>query len=195
MEKTATSEVRQWTTPRVAAKLVDVLVNALLVLVIGAFLSVFLLARFSDWDLRAVLTGSMTPTFKVGGVVLTRPVEPASIKVGDPIMFTASTANGNPNAPLITHRVVSVEREGGEYVFKTKGDANQTEDRFDALGRDVRGKVVLHVPFLGYILDFFQRPLGFILAISVAAGCLIFSQVRKLVSEVNRVRREAHEGG
>jgi len=172
-------------------KLSSAFIQIALAVVLVLFLVTLVFQRFTSWDLRAVLTGSMEPTFKVGGVVLSRPVDPQTIKVGDIIVFRASTARGAEDAPLITHRVVSIREEAGQPVFKTRGDNNDTEDSFDVFARDVTGKVVVHVPYLGYLLAIFQKPLGFLLAVCIPVGWFMVSQVRKLVAEVNRARRES----
>jgi len=172
-------------------KLSSAFIQIALAVVLVLFLVTLVFQRFTSWDLRAVLTGSMEPTFKVGGVVLSRPVDPRSINVGDVIVFRASTARGAEDAPLITHRVVSIREEAGQPVFKTRGDNNDTEDSFDVFARDVTGKVVVHVPYLGYLLAIFQKPLGFLLAVCIPVGWFIVSQVRRLVAEVNRARRES----
>ena len=57
----------------------------------------------------------MEPQLKVGGVVVTRPVEAGEIKVGDIITFHSPL-----NEELTSHRVIAVE-DGSTVHFQTKG--------------------------------------------------------------------------
>ena len=41
-----------------------------------------------------------------------------------------------------THRVVSIEADGNNYRYITKGDANNVVDRYGVDSRDLLGKVV-----------------------------------------------------
>ena len=61
----------------------------------------------------AVLSGSMEPTYHVGGLVFVQKVDPSDVEVGDSITFTIG------NDTVVTHRVIEVNKE--EQSFKTKG--------------------------------------------------------------------------
>jgi signal peptidase len=149
--------------------------TVILVILIMAAAFTFLAPRFG-WRVDAVFSGSMEPEIKVGSVVVTRPVEAETIKVGDVITF---------NSPLsetpTTHRVVSVEK-GSELRFQTKGDTNEDADPFTVPAQNVMGKVCFHVPFFGYFSQFAKTPLGFILLLCVP-GLII------MVMEMRNVRR------
>jgi len=66
------------------------------------------------------------------------------IEVGDVITFYI-----NDNT-VVTHRVV--DKDDDTESFRTKGDANEIEDGGSVAYDKVVGKVVLNVPYLGYIL-------------------------------------------
>ena len=51
---------------------------------------------------------------------------------------------------VVTHRVI--DKDNDTESFHTKGDANETEDGGSVAYDKVVGKVVLNVPYLGYIL-------------------------------------------
>jgi len=89
----------------------------LVVLILGAVFT-FLLPHFG-WRVDALVSGSMEPQLKVGGVVITRPVDVQAIKVGDIVTFQSSRRE----APT-SHRVVAIE-QGSEISLLTKGDANR----------------------------------------------------------------------
>jgi signal peptidase len=96
-----------------------------------------------------VLSGSMEPTLHVGAVVIDERITPREAKVGDVITFPAP---GNRNR-LITHRLRSVRVSGGKAYMVTKGDANDTVERWNVPVRDEIGRVRYQLPKLGYVRD------------------------------------------
>jgi signal peptidase I len=93
-----------------------------------------------------VLTGSMAPGMPVGSVAVVRPVEPASVKVGDVITYQAPLADHR----VVTHRVVAVLESGPHPVLRTKGDANISPDPWTArlVGAPAWRRVAV-LPFAG----------------------------------------------
>lgn len=51
---------------------------------------------------------------------------------------------------IITHRVISKYKNGEEYIFKTKGDANKDSDFFELTQNEVLGKVKFVIPYIGF---------------------------------------------
>ena len=64
-EKTA--EAAGTSTFRTIWRFSSAFIQIALAIVLVLFLVTLVFQRFTSWDLRAVLTGSMEPTFKVGG--------------------------------------------------------------------------------------------------------------------------------
>lgn len=94
-----------------------------------------------------VLSGSMSPTYDVGDVVVVRPVDPASLQVGD--VVTYQSRPGHPD--LTTHRVVGVVLEGERRSYVTRGDANGADDPRPVITEQVRGTVWYSVPLVGHL--------------------------------------------
>ena len=92
----------------------------------------------------AIISGiSMEPNLELGDIVVTRDVDPDSIKPGDVIRFQSGEID-------VLHRVVEVRQSAAGPVFITQGDNNNYLDPpvpASALG----GKVVLVLPKLGLI--------------------------------------------
>ncbi len=91
--------------------------------------------------------------FNRGNIIVIYGSNPKNIDIGDVIVFTK-------NQPLpIIHRVVGKWQERGTYYFKTKGDHNN--DSSPAIGetkiseKEVLGKAVFRIPYLGYIKIWF----------------------------------------
>jgi signal peptidase len=103
-----------------------------------------------------VLSGSMEPEIKTGGIVLATTAPPSSLKVGDVIVYNRSDADER-----VTHRIVEVRNEGSSPTFITKGDANSVEDPWTVqYSSGTAGKVVLTIPYIGYISHGIESPQG-----------------------------------
>ena len=70
-----------------------------------------------------VLSGSMEPAIKTGDLIVVKAIPDSNIEEGDIITFKT-----NPDT-FVTHRVVEVFDQDGNISFKTKGDANNVEDK------------------------------------------------------------------
>jgi len=138
-----------------------------LLLMMGA-VSIYLAPHFG-WRVNAVLSGSMEPELQVGSLVVSRPVKPETIEVGDIIIFRPISMGES----LITHRVIGIGRRSSLY-FETKGDANDKPDPFTVPARNLVGKVSFHAPYWGYFTEFLKSPFGFIFAI-VIPGIILFA--------------------
>ncbi len=95
-----------------------------------------------------VLTGSMTPAYPPGTLIIVQPVEASNIRIGDSITYQIES--GKP--AVVTHRVVSISSAtDGTINFQTKGDANNTVDEKSVIPEQIRGKVWYALPYLGYV--------------------------------------------
>ncbi len=95
--------------------------------------------------LLVVLSASMGSALPVGSLAVARPQ--AEYFVGDVVTFKIPNSN-----ELLTHRIVEVEDVDGQQVYKTRGDANNVVDDWDLTDADIVGKVIFHLPYLGYLL-------------------------------------------
>lgn len=121
-----------------------------------------------------VLSGSMTPTLRVGDVVF---VESGAPQVGDVITFHA------PSGSLVTHRVVEVR----DASFVTKGDANSANDPREVPADQVVGKLAFKIPAWGLIGMFARTTVGYVVLVLVPGIALITHQVIR----IRKARREA----
>lgn len=95
-----------------------------------------------------VLTESMQDTIPKGSLIITKSVEPASLKIGDDITFMANRTT------TLTHRIVGITesyQETGERAFETKGTMNAQPDQQPVLASNVVGKVIFHSKALGTV--------------------------------------------
>ena len=140
--------------------LLSVAVLAISVLGIYIALQIFL---NTSRPLVAVATGSMSPNYEVGDLLIVQGIQPNDIEEGDVIVFEELRTN-----ELIVHRVIKVERsEDGGISFRTKGDANPIEDMRSVNSSLVHGRVACQIPYLGYIALVPTIPLIVIIVIAV----------------------------
>lgn len=118
-----------------------------------------------------VLSGSMEPDIKTGDAVIVDGVRPGQVAVGDVITFTRDGAS----AP-ITHRVIEVTGDGPTREFVTKGDNNEEADARTVPAANVVGRVVLTIPYIGFVIDFANTEPGYLLFVVVPIGLLILNE-------------------
>jgi len=129
---------------------------------------------------KIVSSGSMEPAIRTGSMVIIIPRE--TYAVGDVITFGEDTRTKKPT----THRIHDARVESGAMIFKTKGDANEDPDAREVRQNDIIGRVVISIPYLGYIIDFAKQPLGFFLLVIIPAGAIIIDEIRKIVKELRK---------
>lgn len=157
------------------------------VLAIGLLLIGSLVPVPGNIEIKIVKSGSMEPSIKVGSVVVVRPSD--NYAVNDVITFGEDTRDEIPT----THRIISERIDSGVALYTTKGDANSDADPQEVRERDIIGKVLFDIPFLGFILDFARQPIGFVLIIGVPAAIVIFDEAGKIWGEVQRMRKKKEE--
>ena len=94
-----------------------------------------------------VLTGSMADAIQPDDVIITHRQD--AYKVGDIVTYQTGTMS-------VTHRIIAVHENG----YRTKGDANNTDDGADIPQDAVVGKVVLVIPKIGAVIRFVRTPAG-----------------------------------
>lgn len=102
-----------------------------------------------------VLTPSMEPVYSVGDMVFVKITSADQINVGDVITFNPSS----DGEAYLTHRVTEKYdnyNNTGVICFRTKGDANDSDDSFLIDESRVIGVVKAGIPILGYVTRFVQ---------------------------------------
>ena len=133
-----------------------------------------------DTRYEPVFSGSMEPAIPVGGIVVIKPVDPETLRIGDVICFRLSEPTS------ITHRIKNITDEG----FITKGDANEDPDQWIVKKENVIGRVIFTIPFIGYLGYFVRTPTGFILLIVIPASVIIIMEIRNIVKELKKQKQE-----
>ena len=125
-----------------------------------------------------VLSGSMEPAIHAGDVVVSSEVNINSIQNGDIITFRYHDEK-DPNK-CITHRVSEITKDENGVKFKTKGDANEESDMRLVGSSEIIGKVVIVLPYLGYLGNFARSIWGFVLFIVIPAFLIIINEIVRI---------------
>lgn len=133
-------------------------------------------------NLLVVISNSMAPTFRAGDVLILQ-------SAGDslePGMIVSYRKGGN----LITHRVVRVD--GATLV--TRGDNNLGDDPWTVPVSSVVGTPFARVPYLGYVIFFLKKPLGFLMIVLIPSIWIMIDVFKRLNKELNRTAKPEQAG-
>lgn len=114
-----------------------------------------------------VISGSMEPSLSVGDLIVVR--EADEYRIGQTVVFETGGS-------LVVHEIVRFE----DGMVVTKGSANNTEDA-PIPPKDIKGKVVFSIPFVGYVLDVIRSLPGTLAII----GLSVFLYLRSWRDEKN----------
>lgn len=150
-------------------KIWDVVTSVLVAAVV--VLAVLLVGvRLVGFQVFTVLSGSMEPTYHTGSLIYVKEVDYKEIEPGQVITFMLDEDT------VATHRVVEVvpdEEDSAVLRYRTKGDANDSEDGSLVHYKNILGTPVFTIPYLGYLANYIQNPPGMYIAISVGAVFLL----------------------
>ena len=140
-----------------------------------------------------VLTGSMDgyedDSFGEGSLVIVKDVNAAELEVGDVITFHDPASK---KGAITTHRIVEIISGEDGVSFKTRGDANNTEDELAVEGSQVIGVYLFHIEGAGSFAMFLQKPVGMLLFIGLPIlAFLIYELLRRRVAADKQSDRTA----
>lgn len=167
-------------------KTISLTLLTILIIIGLALLFVFVTAKVAKSknaeppiNLYTIISPSMTPNIAVYDVVVTVKTDLSKLKVRDVISYYSD--NPAVNGLTITHRIVKITKVGDEYIFETKGDANQYVDEWIVKGEDVVGRVNFKIPQLGKVQFFLGSKGGWLLAILIPALAIIAYDIYKII--------------
>ena len=128
-----------------------------------------------------VLSGSMEPAIKAGDLIVTKPVAPEKIAVGDVISFRVE------NDIVVSHRVTEIQTEGG-VSFLTKGDANVGMDALEVRPETIEGLYIWRGAGWGRFALFLQTPIGMLIFV-VTPLCLFI--IYDITSRSRRLKKKS----
>lgn len=127
-----------------------------------------------------VLSGSMETDIRVGDLIITREVDPTTLKIGDVIAFR------DPEQTVTTHRIIEIVDCYNDTCFITKGDNNSSQDQQLVELGDVEGIYAARIPGVGNMLKSLSEPATIIivvLAITVVFTVAFMLSNKKHISQ------------
>ncbi len=106
-----------------------------------------------------VLSGSMETKIRIGDLIITKIIDPTSLKVDDVIAFR------DEENTVTTHRIIDIIDKDGTTYFVTKGDNNSSQDRYLVKYKDVEGIYITRIPGIGQALNELSKPTTMIIVI------------------------------
>lgn len=91
----------------------------------------------------AIATGSMEKELYMGDVAILKKCNANDVEVGDIIEYQME-------GYTVIHRIIQKNQKNGRFVFITKGDNNNAEDRDPVTEEQLIGKVIFKIKYLGY---------------------------------------------
>ena len=172
------------------------------VTVIGIVLSLALFTAIASgfgWRFEVVTGKSMEPTYKPGGLVVTRPVSAADVRIGDAVLFKEPVTGA-----FVCHRAIEIKQIDKEFFFQTKGEGNEYPDPDLVSAENLAGKAVLYIPQVGEIarlsrlhetlIVFMGMKLSLAMLLVVVMGLIIVGmEVRNIWEWTFRKERKRHQ--
>ena len=128
-------------------KIVSKILYQILVIICLVVAAVIILQKVTDsnrsiagYRIFRVITGSMEPEYDVGEVVISKEVDPKSIKVGDDIVYLGTY--GEYNGKIIMHSVIAIDTDkNGNLNFHAKGLHSSSVEDPQIKGSQIYGVV------------------------------------------------------
>lgn len=149
------------------------------------------------YERYAITGGSMTGSYDRGSILYAKAVPVSALRVGDVITYRPPRGEG-PGG-LVTHRIASIGADGGERLFRTKGDANEHVDPWTfTLDRPTQARASFAVPYLGYVIGALSiRPVRMLLIglPALLIALMLVGRMWREAGEELRRREAAAEAG
>ncbi|MBQ8258504.1 MAG: signal peptidase I [Clostridia bacterium] len=168
------------------------IITTVIVVIVVVFAVLLVGLRLVGVQVYSVISGSMEPEYPVGALIYVKEVDPAEVKVGDVITFVLS------NDMPATHRVIAIDAENQH--FYTRGDANFNIDEITGEKiytedppvhfKNLIGKPIFKIPFLGYVAYYVQHPPGMYIALAVGAIILALAFLPDIFAKTDKTEKK-----
>ena len=104
---------------------------------------IILVSGIWKYQMIAIASNSMVPTFERGDAVIFEKIDKEDIEEGDIIVFKKGKV-------LVSHRVINTKEISSKTYYITKGDANKSQDANPVSQDEVLGVIRRVVKYIGY---------------------------------------------
>ena len=133
-----------------------------------------------------IVSESMEPTFYKDDLVIVKRCKMQELKKGDIITFKQDDRT-------ISHRMIAITQENGEFKFITKGDNNDILDKETVEMKDVYGKVLFSVKKIGKFIHYIQNARGLINIVIFIIIIYVLISLRDNQKNSRKIKRKKYE--
>lgn len=133
-----------------------------------------------------IVSESMEPTFYKNDLVIVKKCKMQNLKKGDIITFKQDDR-------IISHRMIAITQENGEFKFITKGDNNDIHDKETVEMKDVYGKVLFSVKKIGKFIHYIQNARGLINIVIFIIIIYVLISLRDNQKNSRKIKRKKYE--
>ena len=137
-----------------------------------------------------VLSGSMEPEYHVGSLIYVQKVDYKTLKAGDDITYLIS------DDTVVTHRIIEVlvdEEDPDTIRYFTQGIANDVPDAVSVHYKNIIGKPIFTIPYLGYVSNYIQNPPGMYIAMAGGAILILLVFLPDLFDDDKKKKKKPEE--
>ena len=128
-----------------------------------------------------VLSGSMEPGIKKGDLIITKVIDPETLKIDDVIAFRDSQNT------VTTHRIIDIVTRNNSNYFITKGDNNASQDQNLVSLSDVEGLFVMRIPGIGSVMSSLAEPTTIVILV---LGITVIFVIAFMISSKKQMGKE-----
>jgi len=139
----------------------------LLLIALAGALALAVAPRLLGYSTLVVQGGSMGQSIPNGSLVFARHVAAEDVRLGD-VILVQEEGDGGTSRPRL-HRVAWLDRQGGQILVQTKGDANESPDPKVYILPERVVTPAHALPYLGYLVGFVATPMGWLLLVALPA--------------------------
>lgn len=170
-------------------KILNSLTTIIVVMVV--ILAIMLVGvRLFGLQVYSVLSGSMEPEYPVGSLIYVKKVNYKELKAGDPITYLLDEDT------VVTHRIIEVlvdEEDPNTIRYFTQGDANDVPDGASVHYKNIIGKPVFSIPYIGYVSNYIQNPPGMYIAIAAGAILILLVFLPDLFADEDKEKKKVEQ--
>jgi len=142
-------------------------------------------AALGGYSIFTIISSSMAPEYNIGDMVVAKKIEADDIGIGDDVVYYGEV--GDFKDKIVTHRVIGKSIVDGEYIFETKGIANEIADP-KIKGNQIKGVVVFKGAILSFISKLVNNMYGFYFLLFVPLSVLIFLEILDISAERRKMK-------
>ena len=124
----------------------------------------------------ALYSTSMEPSITEGSLILVKKIT-TEYNIGDVVAYWSKYKN---QEVIVAHRIVDY----GGNVYVTKGDSNQTNDIQVIIPRLIIGKMIINIPYLGYLYSILNHKITTYFIVFIPAITIIGIEIKKLLETI-----------